>query len=53
MRIAPLELADEPGCRDLGEPAREQVVARVPARDVHDFAAEADVLDVLTQNDLH
>ena len=43
----------EPGRRELGEPARQQVVARVAARDVHHLAAQAEALDVLTQDDLH
>ena len=53
LRVAPLELAHEPGRRELGEPARQQEVARVAARDVHDLAAQAEALDVLTENDLH
>ena len=51
--VAPLELADEPRCRELRHPARQQEVARVAARDVHDLAPEAEVVDVLTENDLH
>ena len=39
--------------RRLGQTPRKQEVARVPARDVHDLAAEADLLDVLEQDDLH
>ncbi len=53
LRVALLELAHEPGRRELGEPAREQVVARVAARDVHHLAAQAEALDVLPEDDLH
>ena len=48
-----LELGDPAGRCRLGQLPREQEVARVPARDVHDLAAEADLLDVLEQDDLH
>ena len=53
LGIAPLELAHQPGRRHLGEPARQEEVARVAARDVHDLAAEAELVDVLLQNDFH
>src|SRR5213075_986536 len=33
--------------------AREEVVARIAARDVHDLAAEADLVDVLAEDDFH
>ena len=33
--------------------ARQEEVARVAARDVHDLAAEADVLDVVEEDDFH
>ena len=39
--------------RRLGELPREQEVAGVPARDVDDVAAQADLLDVLEEDDLH
>ena len=45
--------ATRPGVADLGEPAREQVVAGVAARDVDDVAAQAELLDVAEQDDLH
>ena len=53
LRIALLELLHEPGGRDLGEPAREEEVARVAARDVHHVAAQAERVDVLRENDVH
>ena len=53
LRIALLELLHEPGGRDLGEPAREEEVARVAARDVHHVAAQAEGVDVLRENDVH
>ena len=37
----------------LGQLPRQQEVARVAARDVHDLAAQAELLDVLEQDDLH
>ena len=33
--------------------ARQQVVARVAVGDLHDLAAAAEVLDVLSKNDFH
>ena len=53
LDVALLELCDEPRRGGLGEPARKQEVARVPARHVHHLAAEPEALDVLTQDDLH
>src|SRR5215210_5216440 len=41
------------GRRRLGELARQQIVAREPRSDVDDLAAQADLLDVLSQDDLH
>ena len=46
-------LGDPGRRRVLGEPARKQVVAGVAARDVDDLAAQAELLDVLEQDDLH
>jgi len=37
----------------VGEAPRQQEVACVPARDVHDLAAEPDLVDVLAQDDFH
>src|SRR5215208_1896380 len=37
----------------LGELARQQVVPRVAGSDVHDLAAKADLLEVLSEDDLH
>ena len=52
-RVDLLELGDpRRGCR-LRELARQQEVPRVPARDVDDLAAQADLLDVFPENDLH
>ena len=53
LRLTPGELGDEPRCRELGKAAGEQVVARVAARDVDHLAAKAEVVDVLTEDDLH
>src|SRR6185295_3395904 len=53
LRVALLELLHEPGRGDLGKPAREQEVARVPACDVDDVAAQAELVDVLRENDVH
>ena len=41
------------GRRRLGELPGQQVVAGVPAGDVDDLAAQADLLDVLPEDDLH
>ncbi len=51
--VTPLELADESRRRDLGEPAREEVVPGVAAGDADHVAAQAEVLDVLAQNHVH
>ena len=53
LRVAPLELAHQAGRRRLGESARQQVVACVAARDADDLSAQADLVDVLTEDDLH
>ncbi len=53
LRIALLELLHETGSGHLGEPAREQEVAREPACNVHDVAAQAERVDVLRENDVH
>ena len=51
--LALLVLGEERGRRRLRELARLEVVAHVPARDVHDVAAQADLLDVLQEDDFH
>ena len=51
--IAPLQLRHLRRRRDLREPAREEVVARKAARDVHDLAAQPDFLDVVEEDDFH
>src|SRR5205823_119217 len=48
-----LELRDLRRHRDLGEPAREEEVPRVAACDVHDLAAQSDVVHVLGEDHLH
>ncbi len=48
-----LELRHAAPRRGLGEPSRQQVVAREARGDVDDLAAEAYLLDVLSQDDLH
>src|SRR5262249_23284453 len=51
-----LHLADLGNARRrrlVGEPTREEEVARVPARDVHDLPAKADLVDVLAEDDFH
>ena len=48
-----LELRDPGRRRRLGELARQQKVPRVPARDVDDLAAQAELLDVFSEDDLH
>ena len=53
LRVALLELGDARRRRLLGELARQEEVARVAARDRDDVAAEADVVDVLEEDDLH
>jgi hypothetical protein len=46
-------LADARRRRLVGKPAREEEVACVATRDVHDLAAETDLVDVLTEDDFH
>jgi hypothetical protein len=53
QRLAALELVDLRLRRHLGQPPRQQVVAGIPARDVDHVAAQAELLDVLQENDLH
>src|SRR5439155_2304754 len=48
-----LELGHPAGCGGLGEPPRQQVVAREARGDVDELAAEPDLLDVLSEDDLH
>src|SRR5918997_2069111 len=49
---APLRLGDGPRGGWLGEPARRQVVAQVPWRDVDDLTAAAERVDVLEEDRL-
>ena len=53
LGLAALELRDPRLGRHLREAARLQVVAHVAARDGDDLAAEADLVDVLQQDDVH
>src|SRR5262249_33573337 len=53
LRVAALELTLEAGRRRLGQPARQEEVAGVPARNVDHVASEAERVDVLRQHDLH
>jgi hypothetical protein len=53
LRLDALELRDAGGGRSLRQPAREEVVARVPAGDVDDVPAQAELLDVLEEDDVH
>src|SRR6185503_9166147 len=53
LRFALLELAPQAGRRRLGEAAWQQEVAGVAAGDVHDLAAQAQLVDVLVQHDFH
>src|SRR5206468_8114099 len=48
-----LELLDAGGRRRLREVSREQEVAGVAARDVDDLAAQAERVDVFSEDDLH
>ena len=48
-----LDLGDAGRGRRLGELPGQEVVAGVPAGDVDDLAAQADLLDVLSEDDLH
>ena len=53
LLLALAQLGDLRGRGRLGELARQQEVAREAAGDVDDLAAEADLLDVLQQDDFH
>ena len=53
LRFDPADLRDPSGRRVLGKPAREEVVARVSTRDVDDLATQAELLDVLEEDDFH
>ena len=53
LLLALPELGDLRRSRGLGEPARQQEVPRVAARDVHDLAAEAELVDVVEEDDFH
>ena len=48
LDLLPVAVGDEQ--RQL---ARQQVVARVAVGDLHDLAAAAEIVDVLSQNDFH
>src|SRR5215211_1962527 len=48
-----LELGHLRGRRRLGETPWLEVVPHEPARDVHDLAAQADLVDVLQEDDVH
>ena len=48
-----LELGHAGRRRHLGQAARQEVVAGVPARDVDDVPAQPELLDVLEQDELH
>ena len=52
LLVAPFHLGNARGRRCLGELARQQVVAGEAARDRDDVAAEADLVDVLQEDDL-
>ncbi len=53
LGVDALDLLDPPFRRHLGEVARQQEVAGVPAGDVHDLAAQAELLHVLEQDHVH
>src|SRR5581483_7139863 len=53
LGVALLQLRDAGGGRLLGEPPRQEVVPRVAARHRDDVAAQADVVDVPEEDDLH
>ena len=52
-RVHLLELLDARGRGRLRELARQEEVSRVPARDVDDLAAQAELVHVFPENDLH
>jgi hypothetical protein len=51
--VAPLELLEGARRGRLGQLSREEEVPRVPARDVHDLAAQAELVHVCQEDDLH
>ena len=52
-RVHLLELLDAGGRGRLRELARQEEVTCVPARDVDDLAAQAELVHVFPENDLH
>ena len=53
LRLDALELGDAGRRGGLGQPARQEVVARVTAGDVDDVTAQAELLHVLKEDDVH
>src|SRR6185503_7964997 len=53
LRLALLELGDLRTRRPLGEPPGEEEVAGVTVGDVHDLAAQPELLDVVEEDDVH
>jgi hypothetical protein len=53
LLVALAQLGDLRRRRGLGEPARQEEVARVAARDVDDLAAQAELVDVVEKDDFH
>ena len=53
LRLALLELGHAGRRRLLGEPPRPEVVAQIAARDRDDIAAQADLLHVFQEDDVH
>src|SRR6185503_15430875 len=53
LRLALLELGDLRGRGPLGQLAREEEVARVAVGHVHDLAPQAELLDVVEEDDVH
>ena len=53
LLVALAQLRDLRRRRGLGEAPRQQEVARVAARDVHDLAAQAERVDVVEEDDFH
>jgi hypothetical protein len=51
--VTPLERLQGARGRGFGQLPREQEVPRVPARDVHDLAAQAELVHVFQEDDLH
>ena len=53
LLVDPLELGDAARRGRLGQLARQEVVAGVAAGDVHDLAAQTDLVHVREEDDLH